>query len=398
MRVLISGGGIAGLTLAYWLHRYGIAAVVIEQSPSLRRDGYGLDFYGTGYDVAERMGVLEQLREQRLPFEDIAYVDARGRRIAHLSMDLLNTIMQNRYMELMHSTLEEVLYDAVADAVEIRHGTTLVAISAEAEGVSVAFHDGSTDSFDLLIGADGVHSNVRRLVFGDNSRDDARHERYLGYYFASYPLVDRYGIGHGWKSYIEAGRWASAYCGKRDGELVAFFMYKATNEGYIAREQRLSRLRQVFAGMGWITQQLLEDVADPESILLDSMTQIEMPCWHRGRVVLVGDACACPTSLSGQGASMAMGGAYILAEALHTIPDYASAFRSYEQRVRPHVERRQKTARSLSKTFLPESPLELVMQRLILKLFLRETWSGLLRRQFGVESMVSPQDAHQSDR
>lgn len=385
MRVLISGGGIAGLTLAYWLHQYGIEAVVIERAAPHCSDGYGLDFYGTGYDVAERMGVIDELRAQQFPWEEIAYVNASGKRVAHIGVGLMYKIMRGRYIPLMHSALQEILYQAVTDDVEIRHNTTLAAVEACPDKVAVTFNDGTNDSFDLLIGADGVHSNVRRLVFGE----DKQFERYLGYYFASYPLADRYGIGHGWINYAEPGRLASAYCSNKEGEIITFFMYKAPDEGYVPREQRLPRLRKVYAGMGWITPQLLEAVTDPEHILLDTMTQIQMPSWHQGRVALVGDACGCPTSLSGQGASMAMGGAYILAEALHTAPDYASAFERYEQHVRPQVERRQKNARDNAGVFLPGSRMGVVVQQLALKFLFRDAWAGLLRQQFGVESFLA---------
>lgn len=387
MRVLISGGGIAGLTLANFLHYYGISSVIIEQAAGIRHDGYGLDFYGTGYDVAERMGLLERLGEQQIPFENIAYVDNSNKITAHINIALMHKIMRGRYMALIHWTLEDVLHEALNGAVEIRYATTLVAVNPTPDEVVVTFNDGTTDTFDLLIGADGVHSKVRQLVFGD----DARFQRYLGYYFASYHLPDRYGIGHAWKNYVEPGRMAAAYCSNQEGEIVTFLMYKTADEGYIPHEQRLPRLRRAFANMGWVTQRLLDDAPDPANIFLDTMTQIEMPCWHQGRVALVGDACGCPTSLSGQGASMAMGGAYLLAEALHIIPDYTSAFRHYEQQVRPHVEQRQKNARSLAKTFLPGSSFELVMQRLVLKVLLRDAWSGLLRQQFGAESMLPSQ-------
>jgi 2-polyprenyl-6-methoxyphenol hydroxylase-like FAD-dependent oxidoreductase len=230
---------------------------------------------------------------------------------------------------------------------------------------------------------------VRRLVFGE----DALFQHYLGYSFASYQLADRYGVGHAWKNYVEPGRWVSAYCGNKDGEIVALLIYKTADEGYIPHEQRLPRLRKAFAQMGWITQRLLENAPDPAGIFLDTMTQIQMPCWHQGRVALVGDACGCPTSLSGQGASMAMGGAYMLAEALHTMPDYASAFHYYEQQVRPHVEQRQKNARGLARTSLPESSIGLVMQQFMMKLLLRDTFRGLLRQQFGAESFLPLQSS-----
>lgn len=384
MRVLICGGGIAGLTLAYWLHYNHIETVIIEQAESIRHDGYGLDFYGTGYDVAERMGILEQLRQQQMPFEKVGYVDATGKFLAHISIALMQKIMRNRYMALMHWTLEDVLYEAITHTVEVRYGTTLTAIHANTDGVAVTFNDGTTATFDVLIGADGVHSQVRRLVFGA----DTLFQHYLGYYFASYHLPDRYGIGHAWKNYVEPGRLASAYCSNHEGEIITFLMYKTANEGYIPHEQRLPQLQQAFKGMGWITSQLLQDVPDADAIFLDTMTQIQMPHWHQGRVVLVGDACGCPTSLSGQGASMAMGGAYVLAQALHENAHYETAFSRYEQQVRPHVEQRQKNARSLAGTFLPASKAELVMQRLLMKLLMRETFTGLLRSQFGAESFL----------
>lgn len=393
MRVLISGGGIAGLTLAYWLHTYGITPVVIEQAASIRRDGYGLDFYGTGYDVAERMGLLERLGERQLPFEDVSYVSSSGKTIAHVSATLMQKIMRQRYMALMRWTLQEELYGALANAVEVRYGTTLAAVQAEPDRVAVTFNDGRTDTFDLLIGTDGVHSNTRRLVFGE----DALFERYLGYYFASYQIPDRYGIGYAWKNYSEPNRMAAAYCSNREGSIATFFMYKAANEGYIPHEQRLPRLRRAFAGMGWITQQLLDNAPEPDTIFLDTMTQIQMPTWYKGRVALVGDACGCPTSLSGQGASMAMGGAYMLAKALHTLPDHTSAFRQYEQLVRPYVEQRQKNARTLTKSFLPESSLRLIIQHMMIKFLLRDIFSGLLRQQFGTESLLASQSTHQSD-
>jgi 2-polyprenyl-6-methoxyphenol hydroxylase-like FAD-dependent oxidoreductase len=169
-------------------------------------------------------------------------------------------------------------------------------------------------------------------------------------------------------------------------------MYEAANEGHIAREQRLPRLRQAFAGMGWIAGQLLDDIPDPHAIFMDTVTQIKMPGWHKGRVVLVGDACGCPTLLSGQGASLAMGGAYMLAKALSETSGYQDAFRLYELQVSPHVEERQKNARDLARSFVPRSKMEMKMQQVFMKLVLREAFAGLLRRQFGAESLLQVQD------
>lgn len=384
MRVLISGGGVAGLTLAYWLHRYHIPVVVIEQAEHLRQDGYGLDFYGTGYDVAERMGILESLRQQQIPVESISYVNSHGKRIADLDTRLLFKVLDGRYLALMHWTLEETLHHAVADKVEIRYGSSIAAVEPGKDEVAVTFNDGTTATFDVLIGADGLHSQTRRLVFGP----DTLFSHYLGYSFACYPLPDRYDVGHFRKQYVEPGRLTVAYNTDREGEIVALFMYKAADEGSIPRQQRLPRLREVFAGMGWITQRLLDDIPDPETIFLDTMTQIQMPRWHHGQVALIGDACGCPTAMSGQGSSLAVGDAYTLATALHEERDYAAAFLRYEQVMRPYVEKRQKNARSTLKAFIPESKPGTVAQQLFMKLVLREAFSGLLVRQFGAESLL----------
>jgi len=384
MRILISGGGIAGLTLAYWLHRYEIPVVVIEQAQGPRRDGYAIDFLGTGYEVAERMSLIDRLAAQQIPFEALIYVDRTGKPIAQLDAALIRNITDGKYMGLMHATLEAVLYEALADQIEVRFGRSLVAIEPGPDAVVVTFNDGTTESFDLLIGADGVHSTTRALVFGPEDR----FSRYLGYTIACYPLVDRYDIGCTYKLYNEPGRQVLAYDTRAEGELLILFMYQSAKPEHLPREQRLARLREVFAGMGWITQQLLSDVSPSESVFMDAVIQIQMPTWQKARVALVGDACDCPTLLSGQGASLAMGGAYLLARALHETADYQQAFRRYEQQMYAHVQAQQKSARGFAKSFLPGSHFGLFVQQTLMKVLLRPAFRGLLRRQFGAESLL----------
>ena len=388
---LISGGGIAGLTLAYWLHRYAISSVVIEQADHLRRDGYAIDFFGTGYDVAERMGLIDRLAAQQIPLEYIAYVNRAGKPVTKMEKALLQGFTDGKYMGLMHWTLEEALHAALEGQVEIRFGSSLTRIEAGADAVNVTFVDGTSESFDLLVGADGVHSLTRELVFGA----EEQFSHFLGYMVASYPLADRYGIGHSWQMYTEPGRLAGAYASSREGEIITFFMYHLTRTERLTREQRLPRLRQIFEGMGWIAPQLLTDVSEPERIFMDAVSQIRMPLWHKGRVVLVGDACGCPTLVSGQGASLAMGGAYLLAQALHESVGYQEALQRYEQWARPHVQKQQESAQGVAKSFAPVSLSGILLQRLLLKIVLRKTFTGLLRRQFGAESIL-PASSEQS--
>ncbi|QBD75600.1 hypothetical protein EPA93_06110 [Ktedonosporobacter rubrisoli] len=391
MRVLISGGGVAGLTLAYWLHQYTIQAVVIEQSDRLRGGGYGIDFYGTGYEVAERMGIIERLRSQRAPFESFDYVNKSGKPIASLTAELMQKVASGKYIGLMHWILEEVLYETLADQVEVRFGRSLTHVEQRSADVVVTYNDGTSEPFDLLIGADGVHSNTRALVFG--AEEQYRH--FLGYDFASYHLADRYGLGQRWVMCVEPGRLAATYCSNQEGQLITFFMYQTTEWEHTPRAERLSRLRQVFAGMGWVTPRLLADAPEPEEIFMDKVVQIHMPSWHQGRVALVGDACDCPTFASGQGSSLAMGGAYLLAEALHECADYQEAFSRYEQQMKPYVLEQQKKARNLAGTFLPTSTSGILLQRVMLKTLLRESFLGLLRQQFSAPSILPARSAHE---
>lgn len=165
-------------------------------------------------------------------------------------------------------------------------------------------------------------------------------------------------------------------------------MYQVAVREHLPREKRLARLREVFAGMGWLAEKFLSDVSPSESIFMDAEIQIQMPSWHQGRVALAGDACDCPTLLSGQGASLAMGGAYLLARALHETADYQEAFHRYEQQMSDYVQAQQKSARGTAKSFLPGSPLGPFAQQTIMKVLFRSAFRGLLRRQFGAHSIL----------
>lgn len=383
MRILISGGGLAGLTLAYWLHQYGFSPVIIEQSNGLRRDGYGIDFFGSGYDVAEQMGLIEQLQAQQIKIDYVGYVEQDGALVAKLDIALMRKIMDGRYLPLMHWTLEESLYQAIVEGVEIRFGRSLTAVTQTSDAVTATFDDGNRETFDLLIGADGIHSNTRDLVFGPESE----FAHYLGYYVACYGVPDHYHIGRTWKNYTEPGRQVGVYCSDQEGELITFFMWEAPDEGNIPHGERLSRLRTFFEGMGWITPQLLADASDG-TIFMDTVTQIKMPQWYNGRVALVGDACGCMTLISGQGASMALGSAYILAESLRQNDDFTTAFRVYQNQVRPEIEMRQQKARDFAKAFVPGSELGLQVQKVMMKLLLRDAFKGVLRQQFSADSVL----------
>src|SRR5581483_11703770 len=306
------------------------------------------------------MSLIDHLRSRQIPYEALVYVNKAGKPIARLDAALLCAISDGKYMGLMHSTLEEVLYEAVEGSVEVRFGRWIKRIEPGPDAVIATFNDGTTESFDLLIGADGVHSATRALVFGP----EEQFSRYLGYTIACYPLADRYGIGRTYKLYNEPGRQILAYGTDAEGELLILFLYQSAKPEHLPREQRLAHLREVFAGMGWLTQRFLSDVSPETSVFMDAVIQIQMPTWHQGRVALLGDACDCLTLISGQGASLAMGGAYLLARALHETADCQQAFHCYEQRMFAPVQMLQKSARGSARSLVPASSLGLFVQQL----------------------------------
>ncbi|MEV0388522.1 FAD-dependent monooxygenase [Nonomuraea sp. NPDC050643] len=389
MRVLICGGGIAGLTLAYWLRRRGIEPVVVERAPHGRLGGYGIDFFGTGHDIAARMGIVDRLTPHRLPVDSVDFVDASGRAGARLTTALLDKIIRGPHLPLMHTTLEGVLLEAIEAEVEVRFGETITAVRDLDTAVEVDLARGGTQRFDLLVGADGIHSRTRELVFGP----EARFARHLGCRLASYPVTDRYGWGRVRAHYTEPGRQSVVYPTGEAGTLMALFLFRSAHGGRVPRAERLDLLRSTFHGMGWITASLLADAPASESVFMDTMAQIVLPAWHRGRVALVGDACGCMTMVSAQGVSMAMAGAYVLAEALEEEAGHVRAFARYQGRMRAEVTRRQRNALLFARTLVPGTRAGLVAQGLANRLIMREAFAPLLRRQFGARSILPPRTA-----
>src|SRR5579859_3718939 len=179
-RILISGAGIAGLTLAYWLDRYGFQVAVVEKRPEMSHAGYMMDFYGSGYDVAEKMGILDELQSQRYPLSGLTIVDHTGKVQSTVSMDSFKKLLKGRYVNVMHGNLTQVLYTCIKDRVSVRFGCTIMAINPMPDAVRVELSDDTRETYDLLIGADGVHSKVRSLLWGAESQFD----HFLGFYIA----------------------------------------------------------------------------------------------------------------------------------------------------------------------------------------------------------------------
>jgi 2-polyprenyl-6-methoxyphenol hydroxylase-like FAD-dependent oxidoreductase len=386
--ILISGGGIAGLTLAIRLKELGFVPVVIERDPALRTEGYMMDFFGTGWDVAERMGLVEALRSVRYPIDALEYVDGDGRAYARAPIARIRRAVSGRYVYLRRSDLERILYErAQAVGVPVAFGRSITALEDGGEAVRVTFDDGGEESHALVVGADGVHSNVRRLAFGE----DERFSRFLGYYVAAFHFTQSaaFPLGRAAKIYEETDRIAAFYpldAGGADATYV--FRYRYAEE--LTRETRLALLRRRFAGAGWIAADVLETIAEDTPLFFDPMVQIVMPRWNEGRIALVGDACGCLTLLAGQGSHMAMAGAYVLAEELARHPgDHAAAFAAYEAALKEAVARKQREAQWLAKIFVPRAESRLWLRRFVVRAIFSGALLGLFWRWAGARSVLA---------
>jgi 2-polyprenyl-6-methoxyphenol hydroxylase-like FAD-dependent oxidoreductase len=288
-------------------------------------------------------------------------------------------------VQIMRSDLEAALYDTIRDRVPIRFGTSIQQIEQARDQVVVTFTDGAHERFDLLVGADGMHSNVRRLVFGD----EPQFAVYLGYYFATFPVPNLDHFEEGAIICPEPNRQATVYPDPHGG-YTALLVYQAQDAGHIAGGQHKAMLEAHYQGAGWVIPQMIDAITESTPVYLDSVTQIRMPRWSEERVTLVGDAAHCLTLISGQGASTAMGGAYILAEELGKTDDVHAAFAAYERRVRPFVEDKQRKARRFAQTFVPGSRLGVRVSYLTMRLMFTPLLARFIGKQFGFDSLLRP--------
>jgi 2-polyprenyl-6-methoxyphenol hydroxylase-like FAD-dependent oxidoreductase len=360
MRVLVSGIGIAGPALAYWLRRGGFTPTFVEQSPRLRTGGYVVDFWGTGFEVADRMGLVPRLRESGYDVREVRLVDGRGRRIGGFPVEAFRRATGGRYVSVPRGDLASLLYGAV-DGVETIWGDTIVGLEDDGAEVRVRFAHGPARSFDLVIGADGLHSAVRRLTFDG----DAGAERFLGCGVAAFeasgyaPRDEDAYVMH-----LGLGQQVARFSLRGDRTMFLFIWREsaeACGETHLAQRKALLRAR--FGGFEWECPAILDAMDAADDIYFDCLSQVRMPRWSRGRVALVGDAAACPSLLAGEGSALAMAGAYVLAgELAEAHGDHAQAFARYEERLHALCEAKQDAAIGFIDAFAPRSKLALLVQ------------------------------------
>jgi 2-polyprenyl-6-methoxyphenol hydroxylase-like FAD-dependent oxidoreductase len=331
-----------------------------------------IDFFGPGFDVAERLGLLPALEGIHYPVEKLVFVGSSGRARAELEYRRLRAYMfRDRHFNFMRGELEQVLFGHLPDSVELRFGVSPLAFRPDRDGVVVATSDGRSERFDLVVGADGVHSATRGLAFPPGSAKETR----LGCHTAAFVLAGqpRRLESDAFVTLSDADISAAAYPIRGD-RTATFFLYRAGHaiEDRSAKACRL-QLEAAFRGCGWITDQLLDAFPDAKGgLYFDDVTQIQLDRWSRGRVALIGDACGAVSLLAGQGASMAMAGAYILAQELErSHGEIEAAFARYEARVRPAVEVRQRSAHRNAGWFLAKSHFRAVLRDRVTDWFVR---------------------------
>ncbi|MCA2242989.1 FAD-dependent monooxygenase [Mycobacterium sp. WUMAC-067] len=341
MRILVSGAGIAGLSAAISLGADGHDVTLVERANHLRVNGSPIDVRGDSIDVADKMGVLAQSRAHRVDMtERVQFIDESGTVVAEPPLDEFNDSAGD--IEIPREDLTTILYNRLGPSVELRFNESISELDDDDRRVDVRFNSGNRERYDLIVGADGMHSAVRRLTFGP----EQQFLRHLGFYVALAELPGYTPSGRDNPMYNFPGRLAgiAAY----NDKALAVFMFRSPWIDYdyhdLAAQKQI--LVDAFAGHSeWRVPDLVDAaVADPE-LYFDSVSQIHLPTWHRGRVVLVGDAAHCASSLSGRGTSLALTGAWFLARALRDHPgDLGQAWQQYERDQRPHALRCQATA------------------------------------------------------
>lgn len=381
--VLISGASVAGPSLAFWLSRYGFQPTIVERSRQLREGGYAVDFRGTSMEALRRMGLLEAVKAEATNMGDMYYVDRRDREVATMPAAAFSG-----ELEIMRGDLARILHDATNAGTEYIFGDSIAELIELDDGVEVRFESGMRRSFDLVIGADGLHSNVRALAFGPE--EQFVHD--LGLYASIFTVPNRLNLDYSGRLFSAPGTIAGVYSARQNREARALMFFDGDFGDYDYRDVGAQKqfVRQRFAGQGWHVPQILADMELAPDFYFDTISQVIIERWSRGRVALLGDAAHCASPLSGMGTGMAVVGAYILAQELNALrDDHAAAFSNYQLKLQPFVDASQTLAHKAVGGFVPKGNLSIWMRNLMMKLLPLLPVEVMLKETYAAANAIS---------
>ena len=365
--VLISGIGIAGPALAYWLKAAGYQPTLVERAPALRGGGYVIDFWGLGYNIAERMGLIGQIERIGYHVREVRIVGDRGQRLTGFGTRVFDELTNERFVTVARSGLSRLLFETVRDSTETLFDDEIVDLRERDDDVQVRFKRAGERSFDLVVGADGLHSTVRALAFGPQDRFEKR----LGYAVAALEVSGyRPRDEDAYLMYARPGCMIGRFTQHDDRTLILFVFATDGRPLPSALEQQKAMLRDIYRDGKWETQQILGELDRAQDLYFDSVSQIRMNRWSKGRIALVGDAAFCVSLLAGQGSALAMISAYVLAgELAKADGQHNIAFAEYESFLRDYIVSKQKGAERFAGAFAPRTEWGLWFRNQVIRSF-----------------------------
>jgi 2-polyprenyl-6-methoxyphenol hydroxylase-like FAD-dependent oxidoreductase len=362
MNIIINGLGVAGPALAYWLTKSGHDVLLVEQAPCLRGGGYVIDFWGIGYDIVEKMGVIAEVRALGYQVGEVRFVDGHGLKRGGFDVDVFGRMTNDRFTSVPRSDISATIYRAIEGEVETLFGDSVAGIQEHDDRVQVSFDRALPRDADLVIGADGLHSRVRQLAFGPQSDFEVSLDYHVAVFEAQgyRPRDELVYISHNLP-----GRPVSRFS-MRDDKTMCLFVLR---DEYMHGDDPKSILTNAFGGAGWEWPRIENELECANDIYFDTVSQIRMERWTKGRTALVGDAAACVSLMAGEGTGLAIAEAYVLAGELHACAgDVAMAFSRYEQRLLPFVKRKQESAARFASAFAPKTSAGITFRNAVTKL------------------------------
>jgi 2-polyprenyl-6-methoxyphenol hydroxylase-like FAD-dependent oxidoreductase len=386
--ILIAGASVAGPALAYWLSHYGFEPTVVERAPAPRSGGNAIDIRGGSREVAERMGIMPAVRQALTHQRGMSFVNQQGQPQATMSVEQFNGEGLVSDCEILRGDLVDILYQASKDSTEYLFNDSITSLTEVEEGVRVTFEKGQPRTFDLVVGADGLHSNVRALTFGPESQ----FIRHLGYYVSIFTTANHLHLDRWQLVYNMPGKLAGVYTAHQNTETKAMFFFASPPLQYDRHNSSEQKqiLARVYADAGWEVPHLLKAMESAPDFYFDSISLIQLERWSRGRIALLGDAGYCPSPLSGQGTNLALVGAYTLAgERAATSGDHQIAFARYQEELQDYVRRQQKAASGGGKWFIPPNQAMIQLRNLNMRLLPYLPWKGLIAKAIQQQTAIT---------